>query len=214
MSSKYCLLTLETNFDTNIKLEIKKKKIKSCFSFFTFFQSNNVGMLIENRKTTFFIYVTKYVNRGYYTGLLLLFCYHLKNICTAQQHLSLFIVNLCIIVCMYNIRTLFRSSSHCLESAQLVQYLLVVYCDDGARLTTIFLGFIFSVGLWYWICHFGCTDLKHRSLLGAVYEYKGLPKNPHVLCRFSSWNTRIYRVFSTHSRGTHHVNTLTSCFNK
>lgn len=66
MSSKYCLLTLETNFDTNIKLEIKKN-FKSCFSFITYFQSNNVGMLIENRKTTFLIYVTKYVNRDYYT---------------------------------------------------------------------------------------------------------------------------------------------------
>lgn len=101
MSSKYCLLTLETNFDTNIKLEIKKNNFKSCFSFITYFQSNNVGMLIENRKTTFLIYVTKYVNRDYYTGLLLLFRYHLKNICTAQQHVvSLFTVNLCIIVCV------------------------------------------------------------------------------------------------------------------
>lgn len=31
MSSKYCLLTLETNFDTNIKLEIKKKTLKVAF---------------------------------------------------------------------------------------------------------------------------------------------------------------------------------------
>lgn len=38
MSSKYCLLTLETNFDTNIKLEIKKKKLKVAFHFSPFFR--------------------------------------------------------------------------------------------------------------------------------------------------------------------------------
>lgn len=104
--------------------------------------------------------------------------------------------------------------SYCLEFVQLVQYLLVVYCDDGVWLINIFFGFIFSVGLWYWICYFGCIDFKYWSFFGVVYEYKGFLKNFYVLCCFSSWNIWIYWVFSIYFRGIYYVNILIFCFNK
>lgn len=69
---------------------IKKTPFKVAFHLpAIYLQIDNVGMLIENRKTTFLIYVT-----DHYTGLLLQFHYHLKDISTVTHCVDIYSINL------------------------------------------------------------------------------------------------------------------------